>query len=220
MRDEVFAGIGVSPMGLPPAEKPFDMFPVIDRLIAKLGYEQVELLLAACLRDLPEEYYLDDRQKYIELADIDEYLKYKHQSLVKRLENCQQEGKLFFSQEINEDVVQYVRERPEIESGVRQGDILYISKIPYNTIKFLAENDPTLKRYYACHCPWVREGIKQGNIKLNPIFCNCSGGYSKRPWEIIFKQRLKMEVLESVLLGNLQCRFAIHLPETLTVGGD
>jgi hypothetical protein len=213
IRDEVFAGIGISPMGLPPAEKPFDMFPVIDRLISKLGYEQVENLLSACLRDLPEEYYLDDREKYIQLADIDEYLSYKHESLVKRLETCQQEGKLFFSQEINDDVVQYVRERPETESGVRQGNLLYISKIPYDTIRFLAESDPTLKRYYACHCPWVRQAIKLGNIKLNPVFCNCSGGFSKRPWEVIFGETLKMEVLESVLQGDLRCRFVVYLPE-------
>jgi hypothetical protein len=213
VRDEVFAGIGVSPMGLPPAEKPFDMFPVLDRLISKLGYEQVEILLSACLRDLPEEYYLDDREKFFQLANIDEYLRYKHQSLVKRLETCQQEGKLFFSQEINDDVVQYVREHPETESGVRQGNVLFISKIPYDTIRFLGESNLTLKRYYACHCPWVRHAIKQGNIKLNPVFCNCSGGFSKRPWEVIFGQSLKMEVLESVLLGDLRCRFAVYLPE-------
>jgi hypothetical protein len=213
VRDEVFAGIGVSPMGLPPAEKPFDMFPVLDRLISKLGYEQVEILLSACLRDLPEEYYLDDREKFFQLANIDEYLRYKHQSLVKRLETCQQEGKLFFSQEINDDVVQYVREHPETESGVRQGNVLFISKIPYDTIRFLGESNLTLKRYYACHCPWVRHAIKQGNIKLNPVFCNCSGGFSKRPWEVIFGQTLKMEVLESVLLGDLRCRFAVYLPE-------
>jgi hypothetical protein len=213
VRDEVFAGIGVSPMGLPPAEKPFDMFPVLDRLISKLGYEQVEILLSACLRDLPEEYYLDDREKFFQLANIDEYLRYKHQSLVKRLETCQQEGKLFFSQEINDDVVQYVREHPETESGVRQGNVLFISKIPYDTIRFLGESNLTLKRYYACHCPWVRHAIKQGNINLNPVFCNCSGGFSKRPWEVIFGQTLKMEVLESVLLGDLRCRFAVYLPE-------
>jgi hypothetical protein len=215
IRDEVFVGIGVSALGLPPAEKPFDMFPVIERLIGKVGYEQVELLLSACLRDLPEEYYLDDREKYIQLADIDDFLAYKHQSLVKRLQKLLHAGELFFSQEITDDVVQYVQKRPEIESGVRKGNLLFISKIPYNTIKYLTETDPTLKRYYACHCPWVREGIKQRNIKLNPIFCNCSGGFSKKPWEVIFGQTLQMEVLESVLRGDLQCRFAVHLPENL-----
>ena len=37
VRDEVFAGIGVSPLGVPPPQKPFDMFPVIDRLVSKVG---------------------------------------------------------------------------------------------------------------------------------------------------------------------------------------
>jgi hypothetical protein len=79
----------------------------------------------------------------------------------------------------------------------------------------LAETDPVMKRYYACHCPWARESIKNGNLQLNPIFCNCSGGFSKKPWEIIFEQELKVQVLESALKGDSRCRFAVHLPETL-----
>src|SRR4030042_2717989 len=74
IRDDVFAGIGISPMGLPSTDKPFDMFPVIDRMIGKVGYETTENLLSACLRDLPDEYFLDEREKYIKSADIDDFL--------------------------------------------------------------------------------------------------------------------------------------------------
>jgi hypothetical protein len=31
-------------------------------------------------------------------------------------------------------------------------------------------------------------------------------------WEVIFDQKLEAEVLESVLQGDMRCRFAIHLP--------
>ena len=65
VRDEAFAGVGVSALGVPPPEKPFDMFPVIDRLIGLVGYEATEQLLSACLRDLPDEYFLDEYEKYI-----------------------------------------------------------------------------------------------------------------------------------------------------------
>ena len=215
VRDEVFAGVGISPLGLPSTEKPFDMFPIIDRLIGKVGYEQTELLLSDCLRDLPDKYFLDERKKYIKIGDIDKYLIKKHKSFVKRLKTCQQKGELFYTQEITDEVVKFVQERPEIESGVREGNILYTSKIPYNTKQFLIETDPTMKRFYACHCPWARESIKAGNIQLNPVFCNCSGGYHKKPWEVIFRQTLRVEVLESVLKGDFRCRFAIHLPENL-----
>ncbi len=101
------------------------------------------------------------------------------------------------------------------ECGVREGSLLYITKIPYNTKQYLAESDPTLKRFYACHCPWARQAIKNGNIHLNAVFCNCSGGFSKKPWEVIFGQTLKVDLLESALKGDSRCRFAVHLPEKM-----
>jgi hypothetical protein len=217
VRDEVFAGVGVSVLGVPPPEKPFDMFPVIARLIVLVGYEAMEQLLSACLRDLPDDYFLDEREKYIKAGDIDIYLKKKHQALVKLLQKCQRKGELFFSQEVTDNVVQYVKNHPEIESGVREGNLLYISKIPYNAKQFLTETDPTMKRYYACHCPWAREAIKTDEIQMNPVFCYCSGGFSKKPWEIIFGQTLQVDLLESVLKGDFRCRFAVHLPENLGV---
>jgi hypothetical protein len=136
---------------------------------------------------------------------------------VRLLQECQADGKLFFSQEITDEVVQYVEDHPETECGVREGNILYITKIPYNAKQYLTETDPTLKRYYACHCPWAREAIKKENIRLNPIFCSCSGGYSKKPWEVIFGQILQVEVLESALKGDFRCRFSVHLPEKLEI---
>ena len=217
VRDEAFAGVGVSVLGVLPPEKPFDMFPVIDRLIGLVGYAAMEQLLSACLRDLPDEYFMDERAKYIKAGDIDIYLKKKHQALVKLLQKCQQKGELFFSQEVTDDVVQYVKNNPEIESGVREGNLLYITKIPYNTMEFLTETDPTMKRYYACHCPWAREAIKTEVIQINPIFCYCSGGFSKKPWEIIFGQTLRVDLLELVLKGDFRCRFAVHLPENLVL---
>ncbi len=217
VRDEAFEGVGLSVLGIPPAEKPFDMFPVIDRLIGLVGYEATEQLLSACLRDLPDEYFLGDREKYIKYGDIDIYLRKKHQALVRWLQNCQRKDELFFSQEITDDVVEYVKDNPEIESGVREGNLLYISKIPYNAKQFLIETDPTMKRYYACHCPWAREAIKTEAIQMNPVFCFCSAGFSKKPWEVIFGQTLQVEVLELVLKGDFRCRFAVHLPENLVL---
>ena len=217
IRDEVFAGIGISALGLPPPEKPFDMFPVLDRLIGKVGHDQVELLLSACLRDLPEDYFLDDREKFYKSSNIDEYLVSQHQALVDELKKCQQRGELFFSQEITDEVVKYVQDHQEIECGVREGNILYISKIPYNAKEYLTETDSTMKRFYVCHCPWVRHAIKNGNIRLNPVFCSCSGGFSKKPWEVIFGQTLQVEVLESALKGDFRCRFAVHLPDRMEI---
>lgn len=213
VRDEVFAGIGISPLGLPPAEKPSDMFPVIDRLVNKVGHTRTRLLLSACLRDLPDDNFLDEREKFTQSPSIDDYLIAKHQGLVNELKQCQRDGVLFYAQEITDEVVKYVQERQEIECGIRDGNVLYITKIPYDAKHYLSEDDPVMRRYYACHCPWARQAIKNGSIHLNPIFCNCSAGFSKKPWEVIFGQTLKVEMLASVLKGDFRCRFAVHLPE-------
>jgi len=217
VRDEVFAGIGLAPLGIPTPEKPGFLFPVIDRLIDQVGQREVERLLSACLRDLPDEYFRNERRKYLKSRDIDDYLVKKHRSFVRWIRKCQREGELFFAQEITDDVVKLVRENQEIESGVRDGNLVYVTKIPYNAKDYLAETDPTLKRYYACHCPWARAAIKGGEASLNAAFCNCSGGFHKKPWEVIFRQTLEVEVLESVLRGDTRCRFAIHLPEKLEI---
>jgi hypothetical protein len=186
-------------------------------LIEKVGQHEVEKLLSACLRDLPEEHFRKEQSKYKKSKDIDAYAQKRHRSLLRQLRNCQREGKLFFSQAVNDQVVAFVKDNPEIESGVRVGNVLYVSKIPYNTIQYLAETDPTLKRYYACHCPWAREAILRGGVRLDPIFCNCSGGFSKKPWEVLLDQTLEVEVLESALKGDFRCRFAIHLPENYEI---
>jgi hypothetical protein len=36
-------------------------------------------------------------------------------------------------------------------------------------------------------------------------------GFHKKPWEVIFGRTIQADVLESVLQGDMRCRFAIHL---------
>jgi hypothetical protein len=212
LRDEVFAGIGVAPYGIPTPEKPPYMQPVIERLEKALGAEACRALLADSLRDLPDEMFTGERELYQSCQDVEEYLLRKKQKFMERMEACQREGRLFFAQEVTDEVLDYIRREPEMGGGVRVGNIVYETKIPFLTRQYLAEPDPTLKRYYYCHCPWAREAVKSGE-PVAPIFCNCSAGFHKKPWEAALGQKIQVEVLESVLQGNERCRFAIHLPE-------
>ncbi len=220
IRDEVFAGIGIAPLGLPSSEKPRFMHPVVERLEDRVGERECKRLLSGCLRDLPDRYFRGERRRYRKVNDIDEYLKKKHQAFVRQLRKCQREGQLFFAQEITDKVIAFVQNDPEIESGRRDGSIVYVSKIPYMAKRYLAETDPTLKRYYYCHCPWAREAIKSGDVRFAATFCNCSGGFHKKPWEVIFERPLIVDVLESVLKGDTRCRFAIHLPPEAVPASD
>jgi len=212
LRDEVFAGIGVAPHGLPTPEKPRTMHPVVERLEAALGAEACRALLAGSLRNLPE--YSAEREVFLSCAGVDEYLVRRKQQFMERLESCRREGRLFFAQEVTDEALAFIGSQPEMGGGVRVGNIVYETKIPFKTPEYLAESDPVLKRWHYCHCPWSREAIRSGE-KTAPLFCNCSAGFHSKPWEGALGQKVRVEVLESVLQGDERCRFAIHLPQDL-----
>jgi hypothetical protein len=219
LRDEIFAGCGVAPYGIPTPEKPAYLQPVLSRLEARVGEATCQEFLSASLRDLPDEYYLAEREKFRQAVNIDAYLRQRKDAFLAELEACQREERLFFSQEITDEVLDFVRKDPEMGGGRREGNIIYEVKIPYQTKQYLAESDPTLKRYYGCHCPWARTAIRNQDVQPAETFCYCSGGFHKKPWEVIFEQALRVEVLESILKGDERCRFAIYLPEDVTTGG-
>ncbi len=210
-RDEMFADIGLAPLGVPTSEKPRFMQSVIDRLEAAIGRDACRMILADSLRDLPDTYYSGERELFNSCHDVDEYLIRKKDRFIGQLEACLREGIPFFTQVITQEVVDFVRNDPEMGGGQRVGNVVYETKIPFATSQYLAVNDPMMKRYYACHCPWAREALRSGE-RVSPLFCNCSAGFHKRPWEVALGRKVQAEVLESVLQGDLRCRFAIHLP--------
>jgi len=211
-RNELFDGLELIPLGTPNSEKPTAMHAMINRL-ETAEPDACKRILSSGLRDLPDEYYQSVRKMFAECKDVDEYLLRKKHFLLTELENIMSEGRLYFNQEITPEVLEYVRNNLEIGQGVRVGNIVYESKIPHMTKEYLAETDEDKRRYYFCHCPWVKESLKRGRSNLSPTFCNCSAAFHKKPWEVIYGQPIQAEVLESVLQGDLRCRIAIHLPE-------
>ncbi|UCE45512.1 MAG: hypothetical protein JSU93_01055 [Methanobacteriota archaeon] len=164
----------------------------------------------------PPEWYEEERQAYLRSKNIDEFLRTRHEMAVETLTKHMEENTLFFNQEIDQDVVDFVRSNQEIMGGIRKGEIIYETKIPYMAREYLREKDETMRRYYYCHCPWVREAIRTGH-RISPTFCYCSAGYHKKPWEVILGKPLKAEVLSSVLKGDDLCRFAIRIPKLASV---
>ena len=214
IRDEIFAGIGEAPYGLPTPDKPAWLHPVISRLEARVGTEACREFLSPSLRDLPDAMYEADKKMFAESADIDDYLKRRKDAFVARLDECRRSGRPFFFQEITGEVLEFIRNHPEIGGGRRDGDFIYETKIPWKTKEFLAETDPVMRRYYACHCPWARDAVKNGDVKTEPVFCYCSGGFHKKSWEHVLGRPVKVKVVESVLAGNERCRFRIRLEGT------
>jgi hypothetical protein len=211
-RDQVFDGIQLPTWGTPNVERTRRMAVIIERMEHLLDEGLVKQLLSACLRDLPEEGFIAERTKYAEAGDFDTYLEQKRQQFIAQLEQIRAQDGLYFNQKITQEVIDFVRENPEVAQGVRDGSLLYVTKIPFLAHEYLTASDPVEKRYYACHCPWAREPLKEGKSLVSPTFCLCSAGFVKKQWEVLFDQILEVDVLESALQGDLRCRFAIHLP--------
>ncbi len=97
-----------------------------------------------------------------------------------------------------------MKNNAQIEGGTRKGNILYAEKIPYMTKKFLNETDENMKKHFYCHCVWVREALKTGEVNVPSKFCKCSAGYYKNQWDVILDQTVEVEVLETILDVYLQ----------------
>lgn len=212
IRDYVFQDYGVPPLGLPTPEKPAYTAAVLQRLSEQFDEPSCKNLLKDSLRDLSVEAYGDIKRQYEESANLDDFLQKRGDQFLDQMETLYKEGRPFFSQPVTAEVLDFLKNHPEITYGEHDGNIVYEVKIPFLTDQLIHETDPELKKYYYCHCPWARESLRNPDVSVPAIFCNCSAGFHKKKWEIIFEQPIETEVLESILMGDERCRFAIHLP--------
>lgn len=98
-------------------------------------------------------------------------------------------------------------------AGVLDGHTVIATKIPKseNLKAYLAESDPEKKRQLYCHCPRVRDILKDDR-RLSATYCYCGAGYYKGIWEEIIQHPVEVEILESLMNGSDICKFAVHLP--------
>jgi len=212
-RDEILPEKDLPPLGMPDTEKMMVTRRILKRMTKTLTPSDCKKILADVAHGLPRDFRKGEREKYLEAGSIDEYLKRKRESAIAELEKHRDEGTLFYNQYITDDVVEYVKSRPDVLSGERRGNTIYHTKIPYMVQEFLDEKDEKMKRYYACHCAWARESILSDEVDVSADFCHCSGGFTKQPWEAALDQPLEYAMVKSVLQGDLECSFVIELPD-------
>ena len=105
-----------------------------------------------------------------------------------------------------EYIMQYLKDRG------RPATMSHICKA-FNLTKSEAK-DNRMKGFYSCYCPWVRGAIKDGtDQEISSYFCNCSAGYTKKYWDVIFDQPVEVEPIETPLTGGLLCTFAVSIPK-------
>lgn len=211
-RRKVFRGFKLPPLGSPPEDNVKLTHTIMDRMEAELARETCKKILTWNYHRVPVEAFREKKERFEQADSIDEYLKNEHARFVEELRGFMEEDRIWYEQEITPEVLEFVRGNQEICTGVKRGDRIYVTKIPFAPKQYLKENDPTLKRYYACHCPLARSAIRDGKPKISPTFCYCSGGYEKLHFDVIFGEPVEVELLESVLNGDMRCRFANKIP--------
>ncbi|NVM45398.1 MAG: hypothetical protein HWN79_10815 [Candidatus Lokiarchaeota archaeon] len=214
-RDEIFKDLIIPPVGVHPEKKPKFTKKVMKRMEDNLGKESTIALLSPCLHGRPPDDIEGDKTILSELG-IDGFLEKKHQDLIKRLKSHRDDGTLEFAQSIDDEVIDFVRNNQEFGAGVRKGNFIYISKIPYQTKKYLTIEDNNMKKYYLCYCPWVRGALKEGtDDELSNSFCYCSAGWYKLYWDQIFEQPVKVKPVKSALNNDMECTFTVHIPDNI-----
>ncbi|MEN8208649.1 MAG: DUF6144 family protein [Candidatus Fermentibacteria bacterium] len=213
-RNKVFDDIEFPPLGSPPETYPANTCLLVNRLM-ELGSNTCHDVLADNHHGIPHESFSKHLEWFAESASIDEFLKRVHVEKIKILQHHLDEGKVWFEQEITPEVIELVKGNQEILSAVRDGNSLYVTKIPYSPKEWLMEKDDVMKRYYACHCPLAREAIIMNGPEIPIDWCYCSGGFQKLMFDIVFGEPVNVEVLQSVLAGDSVCRFRISLPDRM-----
>ena len=150
---EIFEGIKLPPLGTFSTDKPKTTKKLMERLEAELSVEGCKEVLLSGPHASPEKAYLPERKAFLESRGIDDFLRRRHKEYVDELEQHMMQRTLYFTQEIEKEVLDYVRNTPTCQNGVREGNVIYITKIPYMAKRYLNEKNETMKRYYYCHCP-------------------------------------------------------------------
>jgi hypothetical protein len=210
-RDQVLAGIDFPPLGSPPETYP----PVTARLVSRLhglGRATCRKVLAGNHHGIPSASFDKHREWFKEAGSLDAFLERLHGEKVKELERHARDGTVWYEQVITPEVVELVRGNREMLSAVRDGEYLYLTKIPFAPGDWLEEKDPKMKRYLACHCPLARAAILSEDAEIPPDWCYCSAGYHRLMFEEVLERPVEIELLESVLAGDDRCRFRLRIP--------
>ncbi len=210
-RDKIFAE-PLPPIGADEKERSAYTREITGRMTHLIPVEQARQAWFQVQHGIPAEDWrrsdAADREKFLQSGDIDEFLDLKRRERDELLTRLRDEDKLWYTVKISDEVLEFIKSDPEMEGGRREGERIYITKIPYNAVRYLQETDPRMKRYYACHCPLVRPAILDGR-PISPDVCHCSLGHASHYLAGIGRP-FRGEVLESAVRGDLRCRFVFY----------
>ncbi len=215
VRDRIFLK-ELPPLGAGERERSAFTKTITERMAKELTPQEARAAWFQVQHGLRPEYWRDgdesDKEKFRNCGgDIDAFLTLKRQERDAMLTRLRDEDELWYTVEIDDEVLDFITSDPEMEVGRREGNKVFITKVPYNAVRYLHATDAMTKRYYTCHCPLLREAILN-DWPISPDVCNCSLGHASH-YLAGLDTEIRGEVLESAVKGDTRCRFVFYLPD-------
>ncbi len=178
----------------------------VNRLDTLVGKKERERIMTGCACHFPEQRLMPIRAEYKRTKDIDKAHGMLREMFVFDLKNVLK---------LDDELVKNVLGWGWGVAGVRKGNTIIATKMPFELQEHLTSRSSQMKRFHYCHCPRIRQAIKLSELKISKTYCYCGAGFYQHIWETILEKPVEVEVLETVLDGGEVCRIAIHLPRTL-----
>jgi hypothetical protein len=174
------------------------------RLDALVDENNGREIMSGCACRYPENDLHDIRKRFGETGDVDLVHEMLQEKFISFLKN---------SLRLNGEHIEEILKRGWGSAGIKKGNTVIATKIPKSghLVQYMEETDPKKRRTLYCHCPRIRDSI-ESKTRISPTYCYCGAGFYKGIWEYVLRQTVKVEVLESLLLGGDVCRIKIHLP--------
>lgn len=210
--ERILGRVAIPRPGSPPEAYVGPTKAFVEALAAELGPKGERSVLNCNVHGIPAQAFAPERARFLELGSVELWLADYHERQVETLRRHAADGSLWFEQRITPEVAEWVASRPDILGGVREGERILVTKIPYDPDGYLRQIDPLERRRLACHCPLARSGIGKAGAAVPAAWCHCSAGFEKVLFDAAFGQDTEVEPLETVLSGADSCKFSVRIP--------
>ena len=125
IRHSVYQGIGFPQLGSPQDDYPDVTKKILERMEVELPPAKCREIMTWNYHKVPVAAFKECKERFEKSNSIDEYLKGEHKRLVDEIESCMKKGRLWFEQEITPEVLEFVKNNQEINTGIRRGERIF-----------------------------------------------------------------------------------------------
>ncbi len=175
------------------------------RLAELTATENIEQIMMGCACQYPKSELAELKRKYTKTKDIE----LVHSMLQSKFEQ-------FLTSELNisNDNFNRITSQGWGLAGKLEGNRVIATKIPKSAYieEYFNTDNHQRKRYIYCHCPRVKEVLKEDRADFPEIYCYCGAGFYKGIWEEILAKPVQVKMRKSVMKGDDVCQFEITIP--------